>query len=233
MDAMRKQNYYNGEDHLKQVLFKTIQDELQTNSFEISILPAFTKVMKFAQDIIEQLEKSGQSPSVSCQSGCSYCCHSQIKIIPIEALSIYTYIEGVFSDVEISDLKKRISSFQDISQGKTIEQRFSMKQMLPCIFLMSERCSIYTARPSICRSWNSLDHLACISAYNSEDSQAEIQSSPARNYVYGAARELFEFITMQQVLQTRASHMHQAIDDCFNISDPLKQWSQGIEIFKV
>lgn len=63
---MKKQNCYNGQNHLKQILFKTIQDELQTNPFEVSILPAFTKVMKFAQDIIEQLEESGQSPPISC-----------------------------------------------------------------------------------------------------------------------------------------------------------------------
>ncbi len=230
---MEKQNFYNGEDHLKQILFKTIQDDLQANTFENSILPAFTKVMKFAQDIIEQLEESGQSPSVSCQSGCSYCCYSQVKIIPIEALSIYTFVKEVFNDVEISELKKRISSCQVLNRGKTLEQRFSIKKMLPCIFLMSEQCSIYRARPSICRSWNSLDQLACRTAYDSKNSQVEIESSPARNYVYGAARELFELITRQQVLQTQTSSMHQAIDDCLNNPDPLKQWSQGMEIFEV
>lgn len=230
---MNIQNYYNGQNPLKKILFKTIQDELQANPFEVSILPAFSKVMAFAQEIIEKLEESGQSPLTSCQSGCSYCCHSQVKIIPIEALSIHTHLINTFSDVEISDLKRRISSFQVLTQGKTLEQLFSMKQKLPCIFLASEKCSIYKARPSICRSWNSLDHLECKMAYNSEDSQAEIQSSPAGNYVYGSARELFEFISLQQVLQTQTSHMHQAINDCFNTPDPLKQWCLGIEIFKV
>lgn len=230
---MEKQHLFTGQDPLKQLLFENIQTKLQENPFAQSILPAFEQIMEFAQVIIEQLEESGQSPSVSCQCGCSYCCHSQVKIIPIEALSIYTYIKQTFNDIEISDLKKRISSFHGLTRGKTFEQRFSMKQMLPCIFLKSEQCCIYKARPSICRSWNSLSQSDCITAYNSKNSQAEIESSPARNYVYGSARELFELITRQQALQTHTLHMPQAIDDCFNNPDPLTQWSRGIDIFKI
>ncbi len=230
---MNIQNYYNGQNPLKQILFKTIQDELQVSPFETAILPAYSKVMEFAQGIIEQLENSGQTPPISCKAGCSYCCHSQVKIIPIEALSIHTHITNTFNDLEVSDLKKRISSFQLLSKGKTFEQRFSMKEKLPCIFLMSGKCSIYKSRPSICRSWNSLDHLDCKIAYNSEDSQTEIQSSPARNYVYGSARELFELIARQLSLQTQISHMHKAITDCFNATDPLKQWCLGTEIFNL
>jgi Fe-S-cluster containining protein len=229
---MEKQHRFTGQDPLKQLLFENIQAKLQENPFVQSILPAFEQIMEFAGVIIEQLEASGQSPLVSCQCGCSYCCHSQVKIIPIEALSIYAYIKQTFNDIEISDLKKRILFFHGLTHEKTLEQRFSIKQKLPCIFLMSEQCCIYKARPSICRSWNSLEQSACITAYNSKNSQAEIESSPARNYVYGAAREIFELITRQQDLQTQTLHMHQAIDDCFNNPDPLTQWSRGIDIFK-
>jgi Fe-S-cluster containining protein len=228
---MEKQHRFTGQDPLKQLLFKNIQTKLQENPFAQSILPAFEHIMEFAQVIIEQLEESGESPAVSCQCGCSYCCHSQVTIIPIEALSIYTYIKKTFSDIEISDLKKRILAFHDLTCGKTFEQRFAMKQKLPCIFLKSEQCCIYQARPSICRSWNSLEQSACIAAYNSQNSQAEIEAAPARNYVYGAARELFEMITQQQELQAQPLHMSQAIDDCFNNPDPLEQWSQGMDIF--
>ncbi len=229
---MKKQHRLTGQDPLKKLLFENIEVTLQKNPFVNSILPAFQQTMEFAQVIIEQLEESGQSPSISCKCGCSHCCHSQVKIIPVEALSIYTYVKQKFSDIEISELKERISSFHGLTQGKTFEQRFSIKQTLPCIFLMSEQCSIYQARPSICRSWNSLDKSACVTAYHSKNSQAEIESSPAREYVYGATRELFELLTRQEALQTKVLHMHQAIGDCFNYTDPLTQWSLGKNIFK-
>jgi len=229
---MKKSENFVEQDHFKQILSKIIQEKMHDRPFRTSILPVFNEVLDFAENIIEMLEKSGQSPKISCRIGCSYCCYSQVKIIPVEALSIYSFIKDSNNNIEILDLQNRISYAEDLTRGKTFEEKYAMKNELPCIFLSNKKCSIYSVRPSICRSWNSLNSNACISAFKSNDHNSEIDSSPARNYVFGTARELFQTLTSQRYLQADTLQMHTALFDCFNISDPLVHWANGDKIFK-
>jgi Fe-S-cluster containining protein len=219
------------EDQLKQILLKIIQEKLHNKHFGTSILSVFNEVLDFAETIIETLEVSGESPEISCQSGCSFCCYSQVKIIPIEVLSIYSFIRSSYDAQEISNLQTRLSDIQGLTCGKTFEEIYAIKKQLPCIFLSDKKCSIYSMRPSICRSWNSLDSNACGTAFNSDDHNLEIESSPGRNYVFGAVRELFQGLSNEKYLQADKLQMYTALSDCFNNSDPLVNWAMGDKIF--
>lgn len=86
------------ESDLEKILCQTIQDKLHQKKsdgcrFHDAILPVFQEVLEFSESIVENLEENGQSPKVACRSGCTYCCHSQVNIIPIEALLISAFIK--------------------------------------------------------------------------------------------------------------------------------------------
>lgn len=219
------------------ILLKTTQERLHQKksdglSFADAILPVFQEVLEFSDRIIQGLEESGQTPKVACKTGCSYCCHSQVNIIPIEALLISSFIHTDFTGPQICTLRAGISRTRSLTAGKSIEQVYAMKSELPCLFLSNKRCSIYKMRPSICRSWNSLDSYSCRTAYDSVDPKSSVSASPARNLVFGTTRALFAQISDACTLQSDTLLLHNAMSDCFDSTDPLDRWAGGHDVFR-
>jgi Fe-S-cluster containining protein len=219
------------------ILFQTIQEKLHRKkseglTFHDAILPVFQEALEFSDSIVQNLEENGQSPKVACQSGCNYCCHSQVNIIPIEALLISAFIKTDFTCTEVGTLNADISHIQLLTAGKTVEQVYALKGELPCLFLKKGKCSIYKMRPSICRSWNSFDSKTCKDAYNSIDYRSTVISSPARNFVFGTTRAIFKQLSEAFSLQSEILLLHNAMSDCVNSKDPIGQWVRGCALFK-
>lgn len=231
------QNQSGRENELEEILLQTIQEKLfqkKSNGlrFHEVILSVFQEVLEFSDSIVQSLEEDGQSPKVACRSGCNYCCHSQVNIIPIEALLISTFIKTDFTCAEVTALNMGISQIHLLTAGKTLEQVYALKNDLPCLFLKKGECSIYKIRPSICRSWNSFDSKACKSAYNSADYRSTVIGSPARNFVFGTTRALFKQLSEAFSLQSDILLLHNAMSDCLNNTDPLGQWTKGYHVFR-
>ncbi len=224
------------ETEFAEIIFLTIQKRFGQKKmiglgFQEAILPVFQEVLEFSQTIIRNLERAGQSPKVACQSGCSYCCHSQVNIIPIEALAICAFIKTDFTSGQVSTLNAGISRARSLTAGKTFKQVYAIRADLPCVFLTAGKCSIYAMRPSICRSWNSFDAGACRHAYGSFDAASSVETSPARNFVFGTTRDLFEQLSVSLSLQSGTLLLHNAMFDCLNSSDPLGCWARGDDVF--
>jgi hypothetical protein len=227
---------YEKESELERILFHTIQEKLQqkkTDGFKLYdvILPVFQEMLEFSDQIVLDLEENGHCPEVACQSGCSYCCHSQVSVIPIEALLIGAFIKTDFSRMEISELHTGMSQINARTCGKTLEQIYVIKDGLPCLFLKQGKCRIYHMRPSICRSWNSFDSAACRSAYDSADYRSQVPGSPARNLIFGTTRSLFKDLSDVFSLQSDILSLPHAVSDCLNSTDPLAQWLNGDVLF--
>lgn len=217
---------------LEGILFNIIQEKLAGQEHPEGILEVLREMMAFAQDLIQGIEDSGQAPLVSCRSGCSYCCHSQVNILPIEALLISEYLGTNFSSNSIEGVEANITANLNLTRGKNIDQRFALKGLTPCIFLDNHRCGIYPVRPMICRAWNSLDRDACQSAYDNGDVDTEIDTSPMRNFVFSTTRDLFGKFSSQMTLQAGTSDIPRAIRDCLSVTDPLALWLRGGLLFK-
>ena len=225
------------ENEFEAILFQTIHKKLNQKTsdgikFHDAILPVFQETLEFSDSIVQNLEKNGQSPKVACRSGCNYCCHSQVNIIPIEALLISAFIKTDFTVTQVSALNAEISQIHLLTAGKTLEQLYAIKGDLPCLFLMKGKCSIYKMRPSICRSWNSFDSKSCKTAYNSVDYRSPVIGSQARNFVFGTTRSLFGQLSKAFSLQSETLLLPDAMSDCLNNSDPIGQWARGCDVFR-
>lgn len=234
---MNMPNQPGRENEFEEILFQTIQTKLYQKKsdglkFHDAILPIFQEVLEFSDSIVQHLEENGQSPKIACRSGCNYCCHSQVNIIPIEALLISAFIKTDFTFTEVSALNAEISQIHLLTAGKTLEQLYALKDDLPCLFLKQGRCSIYKMRPSICRSWSSFDSKACKTAYNSVDYRSSVIGSPARNFVFGTTRALFGQLSKAFSLQSDTLLLPNAMSDCLNNPDPLSQWAKGYDVFR-
>ncbi|MBU1342951.1 MAG: YkgJ family cysteine cluster protein [Proteobacteria bacterium] len=219
------------QDQFKTILSRMTREKMQDTVQPQTVLITLQSIMEFVQDIVEQLEKSELSLPSACCSGCSYCCHSQIKVIPAEALLIFAFIEKYFDPAQIKALKARIQSNRLLVKGKTFKQRVAIKDKTPCIFLINAACSIYAARPLICRSWHSFDRSACEAAFTSGNHNAEIKTFAARNYMFGIAREVFQDMGDQMDLENGIYIMPEAIWNCFIPSSPLENWLLGKQVF--
>jgi len=72
----------------------------------------------------------------NCKKGCSQCCHTDISIFEVEAKNIRNWFKGLSED-ERSQIKANWSE---------------KKAITACAFLRNDACTIYEARPLICRT---------------------------------------------------------------------------------
>lgn len=76
------------------------------------------------------------SAEMKCQAGCSKCCFTDISIF----------------EVESERIKDWFSSLSDEAQKELQELWLTKNEAGACSFLYNDRCSIYEARPVICRT---------------------------------------------------------------------------------
>ena len=126
----------NGEPNpFKTILAGLIPKQSDPEDCRNTLFPLLHEVMDYVQTIVDSLESSGQSPVTSCASGCSYCCHSRVSLIPAEVLLIHSFVQANFDDPAIEALKGRIHQVLTLTQGKSDTQKYTLKKQTPCIFL--------------------------------------------------------------------------------------------------
>ncbi|MDD9300960.1 MAG: YkgJ family cysteine cluster protein [Desulfobacter sp.] len=217
---------------LKAILFNIIQGKLADPNDHGHLVGILREMMDFGQELVQDLEISGQAPKVSCGKGCSYCCHSRVNILPIEALLISGFMDKEFDLTAVEAIKAKIQTNLGLTRGKSFFERVALKEQTPCIFLENCQCRVYEVRPMICRAWNSLDKKGCQAAFANGNADAQIDSSKVRNYVFSTTRDLFGELSCQMGLQADLRQIPEAIGDCLASSSPLVLWGGGGELFK-
>lgn len=147
------------EKELKNIIssFKKVKSEKELYSFMNNIYMTSTEVLVANNDIEE-------SSKIACCKGCGTCCKLNVSILPIEAISILSYINSLWSDSEKESFFKKLKEFYIRCQGLTDEDRIVAG--IPCIFLSDEEdCMIYPVRPLICRSITSINVEDCIDSF--------------------------------------------------------------------
>ena len=90
-----------------------------------------SKVSNFFDEV-----QSRNNEAMSCKAGCARCCYVDLSVFKIEA----DYIEKWFSHLSYEEKLKRIGEWEKPHIAGS------------CLFLRDEKCTIYEARPTICRS---------------------------------------------------------------------------------
>lgn len=217
----------------KNILEDQFREKIYNGFINDAVLPVLKDVMTYSHDIVDALESSNKSPAVACGPGCSYCCHSQIHVLPIEALLILSFINKCFTRKQILLLLDKIERRLQRTLDKSIGSLFLIKDELPCIFLENGMCCIYQVRPFICRAWNSMDSSLCRKIFNSGKFDDEIEYSSARNFVFESSRSLFAYLGRQLKLETVPVEMTRAVSNCLKTTNPLLLWLSGQDILNV
>lgn len=221
------------QDALKSAAITIANDIIEAGTSDNRVLHIMEHLGAFGDRIISKIEKNDPSTKADCSSGCSYCCHMQVKLTPPEAFYILQNVSTHFNLTARHRLFKRIDNNRSLTEGKTLAERILIKHQTPCVFLTNHMCDIYQARPLICHAWHALDKRSCLTAYQSQNANAEIETAPSRNYVYSMIREAIEDICVDMHWECGIYELPFLMDRCLHLEHPLQNWLVGRSQFDV
>lgn len=196
------------------------------------IKAALIQIMALAQDMVKNIDDAQTCAGVECGPGCSYCCYTQVKLTPAEALFAFSWIAREFSDQDQILLWKRVDSNRRLTEGRSLSARVKIKESTPCIFLKDNKCSIYPVRPFICRSWSSYSRRACKDAFLTGNHTSEIETSTSSNFVFSLARQSIQKVCLNHGLESLPLELPKAMDCCHTTAVPFNRWLQGGHVFE-
>ncbi len=106
----------------------------------MSITDLYQKVSQFEDELSTNFKNE-----LNCAKGCSKCCYTDISVFEIEAKNISHWFDNLSPEDKIN-LKKLWGN------DRRSAQDFFGNEVESCAFLVNESCSIYDARPLICRT---------------------------------------------------------------------------------
>jgi Fe-S-cluster containining protein len=111
-----------------------------------------------------------------------------------------------------------------------LRKRANVLHETPCIFLESGKCSVYNARPFVCRALHSLDGSKCKEAVMSKKRLVEFTGYNHRYYVFRTAKAALSQYFEQIGCLTKELTIARAMKQYFESPDSAEAWLRGDEV---
>jgi hypothetical protein len=117
------------------------------------------EIHAFTDQMIEHLNASQVPPiNVACKAGCSWCCHLDVEVTPLEVLRIVAFLR---ESLDADTLPGVIDRVRTTHEQKMDRENSGDVPKIPCALLVEGLCSVYAVRPLKCRGGNSTDAEIC------------------------------------------------------------------------
>jgi uncharacterized protein len=110
---------------------------------------------------------------IDCASGCSWCCRLPVFASAPELFALAAFLKESRNEAEYAEVKEQIKTAASAIEGWTIEKR--LKNFVVCPLLVDDKCSVYEARPLVCRGYTSYNKDACRQKTENRDPEREIE----------------------------------------------------------
>jgi hypothetical protein len=163
---------------------------------------------------------------VACRKGCTFCCSLSVSATAPQVFAVADHIRAnarnlraEIARIETADLRTR---------GLDGYGRFMRKAF--CAFLVDDACSVYTARPSVCRGVLSRSVQACEQAFRGDtaDNPAAID---AATVFRTACDEAFWAVLHKRGFRLAGYELAHAVLIALNEPDAEPRWHSGEDIF--
>ena len=143
-----------------------------------------------ADHLTRRFEAEAELPHpVACQDGCDSCCYNQVELTPPEALLIGHHIAQQFSEAEKDLLLAHVARIIEIIKAMGPAESAARRREIPCPLLRNRTCSVYPARPLVCRAMHGLDRERCVrGTAHRQPGGKSILRPPPRNRGVGERR---------------------------------------------
>jgi len=194
-----------------------------------SVLTAVTHAnQRLDATMVGVLEHSGAV--LDCRDGCDYCCHFKVEVGAEEVFAMTHYVESVLTpdqkDAILDRARVNNHLVSTLSQSKRIQTN------IPCAFLSDHSCTVYSARPAMCRKVHSTDVSACKQSFD----------NPADATVLNAEHSGISAISMTAITAVREGikesgfdgtiyDLNEVVVDAFENPKCEKRWRQGKKAF--
>lgn len=112
---------------------------------EDDLLGLAAELLALAEDVSARLQEVAPVKPLACRAGCDHCCRNMIQVRPLFAILAVATAKARFTPARMTEFIDRL-----------------VKGTPFCPFLFDGRCSIYEARPMVCRGYYSLDLARCL-----------------------------------------------------------------------
>lgn len=121
-------------------------------------------------------------PAIACGEGCAHCCSLRAEVSVAEVIRLADHLRATRSPTELDEVRARVVETARRIGGMDQDARAEAK--VPCALLVEDRCSVYEARPFVCRACNSADPAACEEALSDPDATKVVYAPQSALYHY-------------------------------------------------
>jgi Fe-S-cluster containining protein len=105
--------------------------------------------------------------TLACRAGCAWCCYFSVDVRPVEVFRILAFLQREFTAEQRASVFAEIEANSKALRG--LDDLDRARRNVKCAFLMDGRCSIYAARPQMCRNYHATNVVGCERSYLEPD----------------------------------------------------------------
>ena len=165
---------------------------------------------------------------VACSRGCAHCCHNFVGVTAPEVFRLADTIRAAARRGVALLEPERVIERGRATRDRTPEQRIGAK--IPCQLLgPGGACTVYEARPLVCRQTASFSVEACKSELEGDRSPMSV---PTRHMAAASNAHLALLAAMRSVgLPTAAYELAAALEVALTVPDAERRWLAGEDVF--
>ncbi len=191
----------------------------------------FTNSNSLAGGVLAAVRRANGAPApTACREGCNYCCHLQVEISVPELVTLVAYIVENFSKEEIEALKGRVYEAERQTRGLNSYERLFARVLCP--LLSDGRCSVYPARPLVCRGYNSHNWAICAQDLNYPRSWRLIPHDNAQKNIYSDVLDGLSTGLKEEGLSSELLELIAALRIALEQPDAGERWLAGEPVFQ-
>lgn len=190
----------------------------------------FTNAHALASGVLSAVHRVKGAPKpTACGSGCTYCCNLQVEISVPELASLVAYVEENFSKAETEALRARVQEAERRTRGLNSYERLFAR--VPCPLLSDGQCSVYPARPLVCRGYNSYNWAICAQDLSYPRSWRLIPHDSAQKNIYSDVLEGLSSGLKEEGLSSELLELIAALRIALDQPDACERWLAGDPVF--
>ena len=185
-----------------------------------------------ADHLTRRFEAEAELPHpVACQAGCDSCCYNQVELTPPEALLIGHHIAQQFSQAEKDLLLAHVARIIEIIKAMGPAESAARRREIPCPLLRNRTCSVYPARPLVCRAMHGLDRERCMRELRTGSLAGSQYYAHRHEIALSVSAGLMEGCKAAG-LQSGPLNLTRALHDFFTQESMVERWINGEEVFR-
>ncbi|NTZ86224.1 YkgJ family cysteine cluster protein [Burkholderia metallica] len=173
--------------------------------------------------------KLAESPAhIDCEAGCSHCCYYHVLITPAEAFALAAFIEALPA-AELESIQARLTA--TAAHVAPLSQNEYITTNIPCAFLDSGRCTVYSMRPNACRGFHSRDVAVCKRAFDNPRSVEPHAYDQNRQLITLHYKRDWGIAQLRAGCEAAEYEMHGAVLSALTDPSAFNRWKQGAVTF--